>query len=122
MANRFNFRAWDKWDKRGKRMLMPHHGNFFKWHPASEFIDSLIIMQSTGLTDKNGVEIFEGDILVRDTTERYYVVVWYFSENQVGWKKHPVGNERALTDIGSDSLTLIVAGNIYENPELLKGV
>jgi YopX protein len=76
------------------------------------------LMQFTGLKDKNGKEIYEGDIVRRqwegqnDTHhEEIYEVYWangYYLKPQP--KAHP-------SHVSSD---VEVIGNIYENPELLK--
>lgn len=72
----------------------------------------LKIMQCTGLKDKNGKEIYEGDILFASFREEYPKVVF---EN---------GSFRAECDEYSLKLedfadVFEVVGNIYENPELL---
>jgi len=78
------------------------------------------LMQYTGLKDKKGVEIYEGDIVARSTEGSYpYEVVYCLSDTQAGWKKQRNEN---LTDIGLDHYGLEVIGNIYESPELLEGV
>ena len=56
----FKFRAWDKWSN---KMIQPNNGDFIGWHAMSNWRDCLHIMQYTGLKDKNGKEIYEGDIV-----------------------------------------------------------
>ncbi len=69
------------------------------------------LMQYTGLKDKNGKEIYEGDIIV-------YLVIKY--KSVVEWEHGGFGF------IGADGEPMYteedfeVIGNIYENPELLK--
>lgn len=53
------FRAWDKYKK---MMVAPYDGDFIKWHAPSNWRDCYEVMQFTGLLDKNGKEIYEGDV------------------------------------------------------------
>lgn len=128
-------RAWDKQDERMRTVSSINFAHevisckFAELKPfdlVDEFsIDDIIFMQSTGLTDKNGVEIYEGDIVrVTDEDESTdfcdggigtingldELFMWYIDGDV----------ENGLFDINS-SYYIEVIGNIYENPELLKG-
>lgn len=77
-----------------------------------------ILQQYTGLKDKNGKEIYEGDI-IQDTTDNNHVVVWY--ENRCGWAFDDIGRTPAHSINGElDQSQCEIIGNIYENPELIK--
>ena len=84
------------------------------------FDDYECIMQSTGLKDKNGKEIFEGDIV--DYKGREAVVKWHGSYASFIYRFVDGLQERVSE---WDPLFLAcynfeVIGNIYENPELLE--
>ena len=80
--------------------------------------EDLVLMQSTGLKDKNGKEIFEGDIvkMAKDVYSEpsYYDVVRHRGgAYRLESKQH--GCELWLRHTDCE-----VVGNIYENPELLE--
>ena len=88
-------------------------------------IEEVILMQSTGLKDKNGKEIFEGDVVQYQNTKVPSAdskgVIRYFDN----WAMFGIDIEhnepRALFFNGlADHISLEVIGNIYENPELLE--
>ncbi|AUS10917.1 hypothetical protein C0W65_02080 [Bacillus subtilis] len=77
------------------------------------------IMQYTGLKDKNGREIYEGDSILYDRNiapsidSRKYVVKWEDSKFVL------TNSSETIDDFTSDIIEVI--GNIYEIPELLEG-
>lgn len=79
--------------------------------------ESFELMQYTGLKDKNGVEIYEGDILNYGDYKNLHEVVFrnacFWGESIEYGKPTGIGIYNALED-------LEVVGNIYENPELLE--
>ena len=86
-------------------------------------IDEIELMQSTGLKDKNGKEIFEGDILAVKTDDgTLNVYVFWDEEHALFMFESKQYNEKeALAELLEDnSYPFEILGNIYENPELLE--
>lgn len=90
-----------------------------------------VLMQSTGLKDKNGVEIFEGDILkiIEVTNEGIseYItdVIWedcsfVFKSEGVDYYDSFLGAFSGDPNKTYPLFELLVIGNIHENPELLE--
>lgn len=113
MSRELRFRAWDKMQKEMSRSLELDAIALQEtetWFPSGMcHYNSLIFMQYTGLHDKNGKEIYEGDIVKRFTGYKYVVEIrgysGYAKTDVYGYELHPEDE---------------VIGNIYENPELLK--
>jgi len=114
------FRAWDKdyetmlwsinindhvqfsgtWDNGKKALMVPFY------HPH------IRIMQYTGLKDKNGKEIYEGDVVKLDTHK--WEIVW--SEKDCGFAiKDNYGITFGALDKSEEPFFEII-GNVYENP------
>jgi uncharacterized phage protein (TIGR01671 family) len=131
------FRAWDK--KHGK-----WHGDFYVdiqgwanvfddddggkgglWeHDITKEFD-LVLMQFTGLHDKNGKEIYEGDVVYREILSRddpalagRYGDTGAVEECLGVYRVHLV-EEWEILSIDINAMSLEVIGNIYENPDLL---
>lgn len=73
------------------------------------------LMQSTGLKDKNGKEIFEGDVVSIDTDEFDLLFVKY--ESGIYWL---MDDEECVEHLSDYYKYVSIVGNIYENPELLE--
>ena len=76
--------------------------------------DEVEIMQSTGLKDKNGVEIFEGGIGWDDHQEVHGQVIFENGAFKYEW-------ENISEDLFEVTDDIEIVGNIYENSELLEG-
>jgi uncharacterized phage protein (TIGR01671 family) len=78
-------------------------------------------MQFTGLHDKNGKEIYEGDIMQHKFDERLFN--WLISFDDGAFVLQNIGVDGYLMDkirlTQTSCIERIVIGNIYENPELL---
>ena len=117
------FRAWDKETKtmNGMAEIYRNRNQEIELRPRDE---NIILMQSTGLHDKNGKEIFEGDIVrMRNPRDR----------RQIGmFQVVRVANSPMLGLLDKKLTTEIfnlyehmrnyyeIIGNVYENPELLE--
>lgn len=94
-----------------------------EWHKSVG--SDVVLMQFTGLKDKNGTEIYEGDIVTGDKPdfiENVIGEVKYSSLAFVYTGKKKDGNDwmMTITTPGyTQDKTIQVIGNIYQNPELL---
>ena len=121
------FRAWDSGSL--CRMYQPDEvmvGDSNIWiidedDVAGEWIvnNDLNLMQSTGQVDKEGTEVFEGDILHHQIQTEYTFIVKY-DKDKGRWYGDGLSRTYRI-DITKDFLQYYkVIGNIYENPELLE--
>ena len=122
------FRAWDTRVAAGKPLkemayfeLTGLDGDYII--SSGTYLDGdYKLMQYTGLKDKNGKEIYEGD-LIQDCKGQVLQIAWaycyarYMASTNGEWCVFYL-NEPMIPE--QDTENMEVVGNIYENPELLK--
>ena len=84
--------------------------------------EDAILMQSTGLLDKDSKENFDGDILAVKTEDRLIkVIVFWDNEHALFMVESKTYNEKAaLAELIEDGSSITIIGNIHENSELLE--
>jgi len=139
MSREIKFRAWDK-----ELKFMVDPAKYFVemdgsvWFNLGEDEDNLIeqtfkleLMQYTGLKDKNGTEIYEGDIIRLENGESGAVEYGecgctaddnFCGGDAIGFHvmKEILGNSQPWSDNATDSKRIEIIGNMYESPELLE--
>ena len=122
------FRAWDTTNKEmfkdtfaitesGQVVVVDQSSVFVS--PDYVFVDNLVIMQSTGLKDKNGKEVFVGDIIkcTRGCLHEVYIEKEYGGTYIGGM---PAVYLKDLREGYAWTEHEEIIGNIYENPEFLE--
>ena len=119
------FRAWDKFDKVMRDVTLLDYNHNFVGYSYPVFMKSTMhmeLMQSTGLFDRNGQEIFEGDVVrqvrTQPTTENETITgvvtmiegAWLIVND----------NEQLASYLWSETDENEIIGNVYENKELLE--
>lgn len=130
MNRQIKFRIWDLKNKsfvldKFNDVVINYKGTMVEWDFYYEYYkerreipNEAILQQFTGVLDKNGKDIFEGDILLYDKYNCKYEVIWYEPDN--AWRLKQIDNNNVTTTFKGWANYMLVIGNIYKNPELLK--
>lgn len=132
MSREIKFRFYGSYGENGEdEMLYGDKWAFEEYLPINDIFNRVVngedteVMQYTGLKDKNGVEIYEGDILQYipqfddDYSQETYEVIWETHGLEVRWLQHADGPTVSINGLEGSDEDMEVIGNIYENPELL---
>ncbi len=128
--DKVRFRAYDKIDGFGEMITL----NTLEGTATCITNDGITFLanieelqQYTGLKDKNGKEIYEGDILKLEENfakitdaDRNIVIVGYDMGGFMYGRSHDPLHMNTYLWMGAELKSLEIIGNIYENPELLK--
>ncbi len=124
MSREIKFRVWDRVDYMSKPFTLQS----LMGANRTEFTKDCVVMQYTGLNDKNGKEIYEGDVVEFDgyqnpdsgdtemnIGEVRYVgpSLCYYEDGKAVYIEDVIGHGCDVDDCA------MILGNIYENPELL---
>ena len=116
------FRAWELYKEGGGKMR--------SWEDLQSYFiyelfhKDVIELQFTGLCDKNGVEIYDGDIVSYNYNGDFGHGKIHYSESILAWTLSPIKSLPNKLFVADDlfwcDVVLEVLGNIYENPGLLE--
>lgn len=131
MAREIKFRAWSKVEEEmvygidlttQDGTAHPINGN---WDNIMSLDERVELMQYTGLKDKNGTEIYEGDIVLTDNSidnfhtelrsKKLYEVRYWDGSFMLRF------DDKNIDYLSTGETCCEVIGNIYENPDLLEG-
>lgn len=121
MSKEIKFRAWD-----GEDMYIPEIQENEQGENINDWFTSfrnVTLMQYTGLKDKNGKEIYEGDVVeYLERGMKNCVGIGQVTWNKDGWNVEGFydGSQDEPGRAFSENAQLEIIGNVWENPELIE--
>ena len=113
------FRCWDGKNMHFNQFMISAYGNINKVEPAIEFHswknEDWILMQYTGIKDREGKDIYEGDIIKVKIGDAEYTRTVKFDSTRPYLGFH----ESGMLLCNSNEYFEII-GNVYENPDIFK--
>lgn len=125
------FRCWDTENKEMLEVQELDYEDSYNGQPMtrttmySDYFDTedMILMQYVGLKDKNGKEIYEGDIVkfrFKDDREEFPDLIGYIEYQTTFTAFRIMSNQGSFKIDITEIKSIEVIGNIYKNPELLE--
>ena len=111
------FRAWDKINKEifNVESINFQERRVYKDVVSYRKFNDIELMQYTGLKDKNGKEIYEGDIVIHHSKMHKII----FNTEKARFVLRDDEFELEIPFTNNNNKRMEIVGNIYENPELL---